>query len=311
MNAYHKILFNRAQRTFNGKSVAPYTDRIRAIIGPKATKLQGLAQEALDALDYGESPSPNQLAALEEVIRSMRPSLLSQKGVFQQLDPEIAPSFENWEPFCSSVKPFLYSIGRIDLVPDKGVGTGFLVAHNLLVTNKHVLEDISRGTYVLERGQAIVRFKYEYGLPDDEEPVHIIGVKAIHSSLDMALLQLDDETHCQERSCLTIDPSNVNVYLPVVTIGYPFNDSVRNPFFIGAVFGNRFGVKRAAPGEIIDIGPDSVYHDCSTLGGNSGSPILSMETACVVGIHKEGMFRYRNEAVNGTALNDFVGLHKN
>jgi S1-C subfamily serine protease len=273
--------------------------------------LQGLAQEALKLLDKGEHPSPSQLAALEEVIRSMRPSLLSKAGQLPQIDPEIASCFKHWDLFCSSVRPFIYSIGRIDMAPDKGVGTGFLVAPDLLVTNEHVLDYLSKGTYVLEKGQAIVRFKYEYGLPDDEAPVPVIRVRAVHPSLDMALLQLDNKKLPRERPPLTIDPSDISVNSPVVAIGYPFNDPERNPLFIGAVFGNQFGVKRAAPGEIIGTGVDSVYHDCSTLGGNAGSPILSMKTASVVGIHKEGRFRYRNGAVNAAALDDFVKSHLN
>ena len=67
---------------------------------------------------------------------------------------------------------FLYSIGRIDLISGKGVGTGFLISKSLLVTNKHVLDVLSYGTNRLEKGQAIVRFREEYN-SRTEPPVAI------------------------------------------------------------------------------------------------------------------------------------------
>lgn len=308
MEDYHRFLLERAERTFKGGSISQFTQRIRAIIGPQATKLEGLAKEAIEALGVGEVPTPRQLAALEEVIRSMRPAPLSKGGVLENLDPEVTPCFTHWNTFSRFVKPILYSIGRIDRVPDIGVGTGFLIAGDLFVTNKHVLDELSRGTYVLEEGQAIVRFRYEYGSPD-EDPVPIVSVAAVHPDLDMALLRLDRRAFADSKQPLSVDSGKVKAGHPVVAIGYPFNDPSRNPLFIGGIFGDRFGVKRAAPGEIIGLGPRTVFHDCSTLGGNSGSPILSMETVKVVGIHRDGMFRYRNEAVDGASLSDFIGSY--
>jgi V8-like Glu-specific endopeptidase len=57
------------------------------------------------------------------------------------------------------------------------------------------------------------------------------------------------------------------------------------------------------------VGGGRVYHDCSTLGGNSGSPLFSLRTARVVGLHCEGYFMYRNEAIDGATLHAFVQPH--
>ena len=74
-----------------------------------------------------------------------------------------------------------------------------------------------------------------------------------------------------------------------------------------AVFGTKFGVKRAALGEVLDgSGTPTLFHDCSTLGGNSGSPVFAVATGRVVGIHRSGFFMYRNEAVDGGSLDAFV-----
>ena len=176
----------------------------------------------------------------------------------------------------------------------------------MLATNRHVVDQLSSGTNVLEKGQAIVRFGQEHGTPDTQGLTNILSVAALHDSLDIALLELEKPSGTQTRQPVTIETSNVSTGDAVVAVGYPFDDPVRNPIFIKALFGGKFGVKRAAPGEVLKVSTQSVFHDCSTLGGNSGSPIFSMKTARVVGLHRDGFFMYRNEAVDGPSLNQFI-----
>lgn len=303
---------DRAARAFQGRPVGEFFEHIKALVGPTnmpATEQGKLAEEALARMQNGEKPTPKQLAALELMIRLMRPVPLSRKGALENLDPKIAGSFPDWSKFQTSVKPHLYSIGRIDLAPKEGVGTGFLVSDGVLVTNKHVLDMLSKGTRVLEKGQAVVRFKFEDGIPETDKPANITGVIAVHSDLDIALLKVDKQKFTQTRQPLTLDTAPVQKGTQIVAVGYPFDDSKRNPLFIGALFKGKFGVKRAAPGEVSNTGSQTIYHDCSTLGGNSGSPLFSMKTARVVGLHRTGYFLYRNEAVDGASLQQFVQPH--
>ena len=303
---------DRVGREFQGRPVGEIFEDIKAIVGPTnmpPTEQGKLAEEAIARMQNGEKPTPKQLAALELMIRLMRPVPLSRKGALDNLDAKVAGSFPDWPSFQTSVKPHLYSIGRIDLAPKEGVGTGFLVSDGVLVTNKHVLDMLSKGTRVLEKGQAIVRFKFEAGTPETDKPANITGVIAVHSELDIALLKIDKQKFTPTRQPLTLDPTPVQKGMPIVAVGYPFDDSKRNPLFIGALFNGTFGVKRAAPGEVSSSGPKSIYHDCSTLGGNSGSPLFSMKTARVVGLHRNGYFLYRNEAVDGASLKQFVQPH--
>jgi hypothetical protein len=125
----------------------------------------------------------------------------------------------------------------------------------------------------------------------------------------MALLAVEPVSSTPARTPLAVEINPVNEGDGVVAIGYPFDDPARNPLFINALFGGKFGVKRAAPGEVLRSSRTSIFHDCSTLGGNSGSPILSMKTARVVGLHRDGFFMYRNEAVDGASLGEFVSQH--
>jgi S1-C subfamily serine protease len=304
MNEYCASLLERAVRAFQKKPVAEFASRVRAIIGPAAAAMQGDAQRAMIILSDGEEPTPKQLAALELVIRAMRPALLSKDGELPELEDDIAPSFPEWAGFRASVKPFLYTIGRIDLVSGRAVGTGFLIRQDLLVTNKHVLDELSTGTYRLEKGQAEVRFREEYG-SRTEPAVDIVDVVAVHPLLDLALLRTEGPP-LGSRQPLEVEIAAVQRGQRVVAIGYPFEDRIRNPLFVSALFGDRFGVKRTAPGEVIGTTSGALYHDCSTLGGNSGSPIISMDNARVIGIHHDGIFTYRNEAVNGKSLHNFI-----
>jgi endonuclease G len=91
----------------------------------------------------------------------------------------------------------------------------------------------------------------------------------------------------------------------VGTLGYPYKDD-RNPLFVDAIYQDKYGVKRGAVGELIAARGDSIFHDCSTLGGNSGSPVMALETGAVVGLHFTGDFMYRNGAVAAAAAAEFV-----
>lgn len=308
-----ELHLKRAERTLQKHSVESILARVRAIIGPAnmpSTEQGQLAQQALDQMRSLKRPTPQQLTALEYVIRLMRPAPLSRNGTLDNMDEDLSKTFPDWKGFQQSVKPYLYSIGRIDsLSTQKSIGTGFLVSEKLLVTNRHVLDQLSCGTNMLEKGQGVVRFGQEHSTPDTQGRTEITGVVAVHESLDMALLAVEPPGNTPKLTPLEVENNAVSEGDDVVAIGYPFDDPARNPLFINALFGGKFGVKRAAPGEVLRSSRASIFHDCSTLGGNSGSPILSMKTARVVGLHRDGFFMYRNEAVDGASLGAFVSQH--
>jgi S1-C subfamily serine protease len=303
---------DRFRRSFGATQAVEAFQRTRAIVGPAnmpATQEGQLAQQALDLLENGQQPDARALAALELVIKMMRPSALTLKGALSALPPETALAFGGWNNFSDRVKPFLYSIGRIDSVPDQGVGTGFLIKPTVLVTNAHVLAFLSRDTNQLTKGQAVVRFVQEYGNFEPDPPVDILGVIAFDPDADIALLRISDPPAGSARQPLQIRSTDAAPGQIVVAIGYPFNDPQRNPMFINGIFGTKFGVKRAAPGEVVTSKVTDIGHDCSTLGGNSGSPVLAIEDATVVGLHKEGIFMFRNRALKGSFVKQFVDAH--
>lgn len=308
-----ELLLRRAERTLQQHPVDTILTRVRAIIGPSnmpPTEQGRLAQLALDQMRAMKRPTAEELIALEYVIRLMRPAPLSRSGTLDKVDPQLAEAFPGWQSFSQAVKPYLYSIGCIDsLATKKSIGTGFVVAKDLLATNRHVLDQLSAGTNQLQKGQGVVYFGREYGVADKQGRTDIISVVAVHESLDIALLGIETTGNAPARTPLAMETDPANPGDAVVAIGYPFDDPVRNPIFIDPLFGGKFGVKRAAPGEVLNLGSQSVFHDCSTLGGNSGSPILSMKTARLMGLHRDGFFMYRNEAVDANSLDQFVKQH--
>ncbi|MCP3139260.1 trypsin-like serine peptidase [Pyxidicoccus xibeiensis] len=301
----------RAARAFQKATAEQVIGRLRAIIGPTAQ--EGLVRDALSALQNGELPTPMQMAALEQAIRVFRPSLLSKGGQLPPLSPEVGASFPDWEGFRAAVKPLLPSVGRIELMGPQGkqrsVGTGFLVRPHLLVTNRHVLEELSSGTGKLERGMARVNFGQEYGQVDAEGPVDIVREVAEHPDLDLALLEVDTAQLSAARTPLELETEAVGRGADVAVIGYPFPDAERNPSFVTAAFEGKLGVKRVAPGEVMKTAGATLHHDCSTLGGNSGSPLVSLKSARVVGVHFRGSFAVRNTAVAASELGAFLQAH--
>jgi hypothetical protein len=90
---------------------------------------------------------------------------------------------------------------------------------------------------------------------------------------------------------------DLNVYL----IGYPASDNqgITPPDVLSRIFGDVFEVKRLQPGTVTSISSKlrRFTHDCSTLGGNSGSCVLDLETHQVIGLHFSGGYREKNYAV--------------
>jgi S1-C subfamily serine protease len=307
----HAALLERAQRALDGRSVDEAVAKVRAIVFklPLVPDAETAAQAALNKLNAGEPPTAGELAALELVVRMMRPAPLSQRGVLEPLPSAPGSSTYNralvelWDRFRAGVKPLMYSIGRLEDHGGDPQGTGFLVADDLLLTNRHVLAKLSNGVEELDDGQAVVRFNLEWGTPEPaDSSAPIAGVAAVHDTLDMALLRVRLP---QPRKPLELDGEPARRARPVAAVGYPFKDPT-SPLFVEAIFNGRYGVKRAAIGDVLDVGDRRFFHDCSTLGGNSGSPVFSLDSGGVAGIHCSGVFNYRNEAIPAAEIAPFV-----
>jgi len=306
-----EALRTRAERTFGGNAIETVIKPVRAIVGPRMPHGQELAEAARQKLKNRQPPSPAELAALEVMIRLLRPALLIQNG---QLDPLpgtnvfAAELSTRWEAFRPQAAALAFSVGRIDRPGPGGerLGTGFLVAPDRIATNHHVLSLLSYGTFELELGMGEINFQQQWEPADTEDPVPITRVIADSPFLDIALLEIAPPAG-STRAPLPFAAAEAKDGDLVAVLGYPMRDvERRNPAFTEMLFGSKYDIKRASPGEIVRRAAPIAFHDCSTLGGNSGSPVLSMNAAEVVGLHRSGAFMYRNEAVGVGAVREFI-----
>jgi S1-C subfamily serine protease len=304
-------LRRRVDRTFGGREISEVMKPVRALVGPRMPAREKVAEEAREKLFKNLEPTPAERAALELMIRLLRPALLCGADTFDALPVHNeygADLRAQWDAFRAALGALAFSVGRIDTTDGIKVGTGFLVGENRLVTNDHVLDGLSYGTFVLQKGQAEVRFQQRWDPADTEPAVPIVGVIATDEHLDISILEIEPRPDAP-RAPFTLSDVDCADGDFVAALGYPMKDAGRNPSFMEALFEGKYAVKRASPGEIVKTETSLAFHDCSTLGGNSGSPLLSLRTGQVVGLHRSGTFMFRNEAVQAQALRDFVNAH--
>lgn len=244
------------------------------------------------------------------VMPERRPVVLVRKGTY---DDNVAPwTHLNDEPIRTRLTPLIRSIGRVE-APNSGLpygGTGFVVGHNLMMTNRHVARLFADGLGVTIRyrpGDAAVDFLREIDLPEPKEQdlLKVVAVEMIHPYWDMALLRV-------EGLAGKFDPLPLSIAAPdelsgddVVVIGYPARDDRSNLAVQDRVFGKAYEVKRFQPGKIrgregiqsFENKVNALTHDSSTLGGNSGSAVIHVETGRVIGLHFAGVYLKANYAV--------------
>ncbi len=309
----YDALLERAQRALLGKQPDEILQETRAIVGLRADQMGADAAEALKALKARQKPTATAMAALELVIRMARPSILCTSESIGVLGAPRAPVFPDWTSFDQAIKDHLNAIGRVEVLADPNdfggprydaVGTGFLVEDDVMMTNAHVLDAISSGTMALDRGMARFNLSAYYGRRAAHHHVDLLDVVAFNRELDLALLRCAPPPGTGEPIPLT-NATPLAEHRAVCVIGHPLDDP-RSPMFKSILFGGVYGMKRASPGEIIDITRSYAFHDCSTLGGSSGAPVFDISSAQIVGIHASGKFLFANKLVRAEAAHAWL-----
>jgi hypothetical protein len=235
-----------------------------------------------------------------------RPAILIQDGDF----PDPPEAWSRLGEARDRIRAVIARSGRIEVTGHldlEWVGTASLVGSTTLMTNRHVAHEFCarRG-----RGWAFhpgVTSRIDFlGELDREATLEfeITGIIGIHEKHDLALLRVEAATtggHVlpEPLSVAASEPEDLfdrDVYV----VGYPALDSRRNePDAIRRIFLDIYDVKRLQPGRTVGYATayGAIEHDCSTLGGNSGSPVVDLETHEVVGLHFGGRYGVGNYAV--------------
>ncbi len=324
-------LLARADGVFGTRGVSQAVPHRKAIVftGVSEAKAQGApvdeaaAQRAVDALRrcneiiqkggiplLEDLPAKADVEALEICIRFMRPALLVEGG-HVKLDPQL-----EWVAWTGSQKAMveaaLPAIGSIGFLTSQdpftpvvqvGIATCFVIGPRAVVTNVHVVEQIAHLGRRLD--ETVVRFDVERDPVARFEAVPIKGELGRCQGQDVVVLETVKD--CPAAGLPMLEKTKIEPLTAIVAIGHPLQDA-RNPAWAQVMFENKFGVKRVSPGVIIGVEGEKVVHDASTLGGNSGSPLLDLATGQVVAVHSLGEFALQNEAVGSGAIAAEPGL---
>ncbi len=298
----------------------PGGDKFGAGVETEQRRAVAAGTRALDKISKEGAAAkfePEEKYGLEAIIHLWgRPAILIQDGRF--FPPPAG--WELLEPARAAIEETFKSVGRIE-VPGHNrlewIGTGFLVAEDVVMTNRHVAEVFScrgdGGEWVFEPGVTpCIDYVEELGATTSFN-FTIDEVIGIHDdfNVDLALLRVSPTSSEGEAppEPLTVaaESKGIEEGRKVYVVGYPAWDGRRNdPEPMMRIFSNIFNVKRLQPGEVKEVQArsPSFGHDCSTLGGNSGSCVVDLETNQVIGLHFAGKYLKGNNAVALWKLTD-------
>jgi hypothetical protein len=269
--------------------------------------------------DDGEHASltPTEADGLEAIVNlTLQPAILLRGGEF--LDPPYP--WQHLDRYRAGIVDAARRVGRIELVDNPLLpygGTGFLVGENLLMTNGHVAELFCTRTdggwvFIPERG-ASVDFAEDpdAGGSPRFAVTELVGVHPGYPGAgpDLALFRVAPTaggTPLPEPLVVASAPPGRLPGGQVYVLGYPAYDPRNDAQAMHLIFADVYNVKRLQPGGVMSYEADRrvFRHDCSTLGGNSGSCVIDLATNLVVGLHFRGKYLQHNEAVALWALRD-------
>ncbi len=283
-----------------------------ADLGEESADRGALALESMPA-----APIEDRVALESIVLRRTRPVLAIRDHVTRLEFVDPADS-EIWKARLEAARPFLdkavRAVGRINLsgADLDWVGTGWLIADNTLVTNRHVANLFvardGRGfTFNMGRNGRVgadIDFLQEI---DSLDALTFRLVRPLHvedaSGPDIAFFEVEvmsGDIRLAAPIALAAKPRLSN---NVATIGYPAYDSrILEPELMEEIYGKVYNKKRLAPGGVTKVEDVRLLHNCTTLGGNSGSAIVDLDTGEALGLHFSGRFLDTNYAVRADVV---------
>jgi endonuclease G len=274
--------------------------------------------ESLDVLLAGDEEALRQggYSQTEAIILLRgRPALLIQDGNWEA--PNSTEISNRLAPAEAALKATIPRVGRVEILDHSMdyIGTGWMVDEEILITNSHVAELFGekRGNSfsfradpegVLYKARVDFRREFQRSAISQAAIKQIIFIEERNELRpDMALVRMD------RSSGVLPSPIELDSVVPVfrnnvAVIGYPAEDPRSDAFAMRDIFKGVYNVKRLSPGWVSGVRSDGklLEHDCTTLGGNSGSVVLNLETGKACGLHFSGTYRVRNFAVTSAWL---------
>lgn len=275
-------------------------------------------REALDLLMRGKESgvSEGALTATEAIILTTgRPALLVVDGKWEPI--KIPDLKKRVDGAAAALELAIPRVGRVEILGYDldYVGTGWMVDEDIMVTNRHVASLFARrqGSLFPFRSDADgkpyrtrVDFLREH-TRTTERQARVLEVLYIEDDIDarpdMAIVRLDRSAGALPEP-IELDDSTLKFHDDVAIIGYPAEDPRNDAFVMREIFRNIFGVKRMSPGWLSGVRQDGMLlmHDCTSLGGSSGSVVVKLATGKACGLHFAGTYLDSNYAVTAAAL---------
>ncbi|MEV0374705.1 serine protease [Streptomyces sp. NPDC050636] len=286
--------------------ISQYAQQERTrVLSAGTNGLEKLAEGRADEITDDESFGMEAIVLLEG-----RPAILVQHHDFTSQQGDWAVLDGHRAAICESIA----RVGRVEVsghVSLDWLGTAFLVSPGVVMTNRHVALEFARGDgtgWTFQQGMsAQLDMAEEYGATPGAMPpaYNITEVLGIHEDVDMALLRVvpsdgDGDGAPLAPLAVAADAPADLPGRPVYCVGYPAWDGRRNePESMRRIFMDVYNVKRLQPGTTTELVPEQTVmkHDCSTLGGNSGSPVFDLADHRVLGLHFGGRYGFGNYAV--------------
>jgi endonuclease G len=283
---------------------------LEAARAPVATATLNSAMDKVAAGRHADLTPPEIFGLEAIVLPQNRPVVFVRGGTYDDLG---APWMDlNAGAVRARINPLLPLIGRVEL-PTSPIlpyaGTGFVVGDGLIATNRHVAQIFAQGLGMTIRyrfGDAAIDFKKEVETPDSDTSarLQVRGVEMIHPFWDMALLRVEGLPAGRALKLSTRTPEQL-VNRNIVVVGYPARDDRSDLAVQDRIFGGKYFVKRLQPGVVRDRAQiqsfetlvNAMTHDASTLGGNSGSAVIDVDSGEVVALHFAGEYLKANYAV--------------
>jgi endonuclease G len=263
-------------------------------------------------------------AALEAIVQRVgRPPLLIRNDAVV-LGTGVGDSLDDFPPgtdaLIKGTEKDIPSVGRIEFVNFRigWGGTGWVIGQSgpdrIVATNRHVAGLVARRTVdgrgVFMRDPFLVR--YGASIDFNEEVSSLPGEAKSFDVVDIPYLA---DATAPDVALMRITGQNLPTPLPladkeaavgdlVALIGYPAFDDRNDLTAMAQYFRDLYDVKRYAPGKILQALSAAVVlrHDSTSLGGNSGSPLIRLSDGAVVGLHFSGVYGVANSAVGVETL---------
>lgn len=275
-----------------------------------------------------ESRSSESEIQQESIIqRKNRPAL---RVIEDTAELDFADSVESgvWKQRIQRAKPMLdkaiLAVGRIDLLNSprlSWVGTGWLVSDYIMVTNRHVaklfVQERAGQFEFMQNGSTLIESEIDFVKEFASERSNTFKLLSCiymvpEPGPDIALFHVEQSGSNGNLPSAIALSDNPKPTLEAATIGYPaFDSRILDSDLMVRIYGNKFDKKRLAPGAIDHVNSSELIHDCTTLGGNSGSVIIDMNRELqgkpvAVGLHFGGAFLRANYAVPSDLLANVI-----